>query len=206
MNQKNNRKLKTWISVVCAALLLLGGYYYISFQVEKQQEDTWASSGFLKIGSGLTVSNTDNRLSLLESKDVLAADGLYYAAWAVNEPELYENGQSEAAGLHDARIYLVLGEHKSSGEADEDMGGWLDAAKEKYEILTEEEISCNGQAYSLITYHWAGEEETGGQGMSVFGVHGSAAICIELIYGENFAEDPKTILIPFLESCIYGDS
>lgn len=204
MNPKNNKKLKIWICVICVALLSMGGYYYLSLQVEKQQEDIWADFGLLKIGSDLTVYNKDNRLSLLEIKDVLSADGLYYASWTMGEPETGGSGNEGNTGLRDTRIYLVVGEHKSSEEAGADMAKWLDAAREKYEVLTEEEISCDGQAYSLITYHWTDEEETGGRGMSAFGVHDSTAVCIELICGESFAEDPEAVLIPFLENCVYG--
>ena len=207
MKSKDNMKLKILICVAIVALFSLAGYYYVSLPMQEGvQEDTWSDSGFLKVGHSLVIQNTDNRLSLLDSKDVLSANGLYYAAWTIGSPEPYENSEGVTVDLYDAQLYLVLGEHKNSGEADKDMTKWLDAAKGNYEILAEEEISCNGQSYYLLTYNCINESNPYERGVSAFGVYDNTAVCIELTCREGFGEDLETILIPFLDNCTYGSN
>ena len=207
MKSKDNMKLKILICIAIVALFSLAGYYYVSLPMQEgAQEDTWVDSGFLKVGHSLVIQNTDNRLSLLDSKDVLSANGLYYAAWTIGSPEPYENSEGTVVDLYDAQIYLVLGEHKNSGEADKDMTKWLDAAKGNYEVLTEEEISCNGQVYCLLTYNCVNEDNPYERGVSAFAVCDSTAVCIELTCREGFEEDLRTILIPFLDNCTYGSN
>ena len=204
MKSKDSMKWKILICIAMVALFSLAGYYYILLPVEEKQEDTWADSGYLKVGQNLVIQNADNRLSLLDSKDVLSANGLYYAAWTMGGSEPYENSEGAAVDLYDAQLYLVLGEHKSSEEANKDMIKWLDAAKGNYEVVAEEEISCNGQSYRLLTYNCVNENNPYERGISAFGVYDNTAVCIELTCREGFEEELETILIPFLENCSYG--
>ena len=207
MKSKDSMKLKIVICIAIVALFSLAGYYYVSLPMQEgAQEDTWSDSGFLKVGHYLTIRSADNRLSLLDSKDVLSANGLYYAAWTMGGSEPYENSEGAAVDLYDAQLYLVLGEHKSSEEADKDMIKWLDAAKGNYEVLAEEEIRCNGQVYCLLTYNCVNEDNPYERGVSAFGVCGSTAVCIELTCREGFEEDLRTILIPFLDNCTYDSN
>lgn len=207
MRSKDNAKLKILMCIAIVALFSLAGYYYVSLPMQEgTQEDTWSDSGFLKVGHSLVIQNADNRLSFLDSKDVLSANGLYYAAWTIGSPEPYENSEGTVVDLYDAQIYLVLGEHKNSAEADKDVTKWLDAAKGNYEVLTEEEISCGGQSYCLLTYNCINESNPYERGISAFGVYDNTAVCIELTCRESFEEDLRTILIPFLDNCTYGSN
>ena len=192
------------ICVLCIALFSLAGYFFASSPINQNREDTWSDSGFLKIGHDLVIKNTYNGLSLLDNKDVLSANGLYYAAWTIGDSEPYQNSEGQTVDLYDAQLYLVLSEHKDTIEANNDMIKWLDAGKGNYEVLTEEEIVCNEQPYSLITYNCVNEENPYDRGISVFGVYNNNTICIELTCRENFEEDLRTILLSFLDSCTYG--
>lgn len=204
MKWKDKTRLKYVICVICVMIFSLAGYIYVSRPMEEEREDTWADSGYLELGRYLTIQNADNRLTLLDSKDVLSANGLYYAAWTMGDSEPYENSEGTTVDLYDAQLYFLLGEHKNSGEAEKDMTKWLDAAKGNYEVLEEEEISCNGQSYCLLTYNCVSKDNPYDRGISAFGVCGSTSVCIELTCREEFEEDLRDILIPFLDNCTYS--
>lgn len=206
MRSGDRTRIKYVICVICVMLFSLAGYIYVSLPMEEERESTWDASGYLELGRYLTVQKTDDRLTLLDSKDVLAANGLYYATWTMGDSEESVNSEGETVDLYDVQLYLLLGEHKSGGDAVKDMTKWLDAAKTNYEILEEEEIVCNGQSYSLITYNCVNEDNPYDRGMSAFGVCESISVCIEMTCREGFEEDLRSILIPFLENCSYGNN
>lgn len=204
MKQKDKTRFRYVICVLCVMFFSLAGYIYVSLPMGEKQENTWADSGYLKLGRHLAIQNADNRLTLLDSKDVLSANGLYYAAWTMGDSEPYVNSEGDTVDLYDAQLYFLLGEHKSGGEADKDMTKWLDAARKNYEVLEEEEISCNGQSYRLLTYNCVNGDNPYDRGVSAFGVCGGLSMCIELTCRENFEEELRDILIPFLENCTYS--
>lgn len=192
-------KPKYCFCLLCTILILAGCSYYPDPSVEN--ENTWADSGYITVGSGLTVQNTDDRLALLSNLDTLSADGLYYATWAIGNSRPYENSDGDSIDLYDAQLYLLLGEFPGDTDAQETMGKWLAAGKTNYEVLTEEEITCNGQAYTLITYNCTNEDNLYARGVSAFGICGDKALCIELTCQEGFTDDLKEIMIPFLNGC-----
>lgn len=187
----NKKAVRYLLCILIIALFSLAGYYFISSPIDLGKDDTWADSGFLKMGNNLTIKNSDNTLTLLDSKDVLSANGLYYATWTMGE---------------EVQLYFVLSEHKSAAEADNDMTKWMDLAKGNYEVLTEEEAICNGQPYLLITYNCVNEDNPYDRGISAFGVRDNDTMCVELTCMQNFKEDLKTILTTFLDNCTYGDN
>lgn len=191
MKSMNKKAVRYLLCILIIALFSLAGYYFISSPIDLGKDDTWADSGFLKMGNNLTIKNSDNTLTLLDSKDVLSANGLYYATWTMGE---------------EVQLYFVLSEHKSAAEADNDMTKWMDLAKGNYEVLTEEEAICNGQPYLLITYNCVNEDNPYDRGISAFGVRDNDTMCVELTCMQNFKEDLKTILTTFLDNCTYGDN
>lgn len=204
MKLDKNKGFKYLLCVLCIALFSLAGYYFISSPMEQTKEDTWANSGFLKIGRSLTIQNTDNTLTLLDNRDVLSANGLYYATWTMGESEPYVNSEGKTVDLYDLQLYLILSEHKNTAEASNDMTKWIDLGKNNYEVLTEEEIVCNGQSYLLITYNCVSKDNPYDRGVSAFGVHGNDAMCFELTCRKDFEGDLKNILVSFLDNCTYG--
>ena len=135
--------------------------------------------------------------------DALTADGLYYAAWTMGDAKDYENSDGKTVDLYDAQLYLLLGEFPEETEAECNRDKWLDAARTNYEVLDEEEISCNGQTYTLLAYNCISDENPYARGMSAFGVYLDNAVCIELTCQESFDEDLRTILTGFLNNCTY---
>lgn len=174
-----------------------------SANTEKVVDNTWEESGYAAVGKTLTVEKGDSPLDLLDNMDALTADGLYYAAWTMGDCEPYENSEGKTVDLYDAQLYLLLGEFKGEEEAKSNRDKWLDAGKSNYEILEEEEITCNGQDYTLITYNCVSEENPYARGVSAFGVYKDAAVCVEFTCREAFKEDLRTILVDFLDNCTY---
>lgn len=184
--------------------LTLTGCSYFPSAAENTPEDTWADSGYVTIGSSLTIQNTDSRLTLQNNIDTLASDGLYYAAWTIGNSIPFENSDGDTVDLYDAQLYLLSGEFPSVENAQASAAQWLAAGKANYEILEEEEITCNGQPYTMITYRCISEDNPYDRGISAFGVCGSNAVCVELTCRENFKEDLESILLPFLNSFHYN--
>lgn len=193
-------KLIYWIYALCIMLTLTGCSSSAS-----SAENTAEASGDVTIGNYLSIHNIDSRLTLLNNLDTLSADGLYYASWVIGNAQPYENSDGDTVDLYDASLYLLSGEFKNTQYAQENMDSWLDTAKENYEILNEEEITCNGQTYSLITYNSTHEDNPYARGISAFSIYENCAVCIELTCRDEFSDDLRGILIDFLESCSYGD-
>lgn len=164
---------------------------------------TVEDSEYVTIGSHLTVHNTDSRLTLLDHKDTLSSDGLYYASWTAGNPEEYENSDGDTVDLYDAQLYLLLAECKSADAAEGNRNSWLEAGQANYEVTDEETISCNGQSYILLTYRFTNEENPYSHGVSAFGVFENCAVCAELTCQETYNEDLKEMLTAFLEGCSY---
>ncbi|MCM1385911.1 MAG: hypothetical protein NC231_01175 [Bacillus sp. (in: Bacteria)] len=156
------------------------------------------------LGSHLKVQNTNSQLTLLNNLDTLSADGLYYASWAAGSAQPYENSDGDMVDLYDAALYLLSGEYKDAQSAQENCGAWLASARKNYDVLSEEEITCSGQTYTLLTYHCVNADNPYARGVSAFGVYENCAVCIELTCLEEFEEDLEEILINFLTDCAYS--
>lgn len=203
MKTNQNKRFKYLLCALCITLFSLAGYFFISYSPRQATEDTWANSGFLKVGHNLTIKNADNSFHLLDNKDVLSANGLYYTAWAMGESHSYTDAEGKTIDLYDVQLYLILSEHKNTTEASNDMTKWIDLAESKYEVLAKEEALCNGHPYSLITYICTSEASPYDRGISAFAVYDNTAMCFELTGREIFEEDLRDILVSFLENCIY---
>lgn len=169
-------------------------------------ENRTAEDGTVLVGHTLEVRNTDDRLTLLDNKDALAADGLYYAAWTAGNCEPYENKDGDTVDLYDAQLYLLLGEAKSTEDAQLDMDTWLAAAKENYEVQKEDTVSCGGNSYTLLTYQCKSADTPYDRGVSAFYTDQNIAVCIELTCRADYTEDLYLMLTEFLNNCSYNHS
>lgn len=194
-------KLKFSICILCLSFLL--GGCASSLLTPEPLDDTWADSGYANVGGVLTIENSDNRFTLLDNRDTLSSEGLYYAAWTIGDAVPFENSGGDTVDLYDAHLYLLLGEYSSHDRALENMGKWLTAGKNNYEVQSEEEITCNHQTYTMISYQFPNSDNPYDRGISVFGACGKSAVCIELTCRETFTEDLRTLMVTFLEHCTY---
>lgn len=201
-----NKNITLVFCLIFAVILLTGCSVISSALNEKETENTWETSDYVKVGDVLTVQKSDSRLSLLDNKDALSSDGLFYCTWTIGNSEPYENSEGNTVDLYDAQLYLLLGEFVNSQKAQENMDDWLASAKNKYELIKEEEITCNGQKYTLITYSYINESNPYARGASAFGVYESNAVCVELACRDIFTDDPESILTDFLNNCTYNSN
>ena len=197
---KINTKLKYAACILCITAILSG----CAVLTSGSENDTTVITKDVQIGGSLTVRNADTRLKLLSNLDTLSADGLYYASWAVGNSEPYENSDGDTVDLYDAQLYLLLGEFKSSETAQQNMDNWFTAGQTNYNITAEENVTCNGQSYTVVTYNFDNEENPYERGVSAFGVHQNLAVCVELTCRENYQEDLYEMLIDFLNGCTYN--
>lgn len=164
---------------------------------------TPADPAHITIGSSLKVDDVDSALQLQNNIDTLATDGLYYASWVIGEAKPFEKKDGETVDFYDAQLYLLLGEFPTSDDSKTHADSWYSIGKKNYEIQTEENITCHGQDYLMITYRLTGEDSPFAHGISVFAAPQNCAVCIELTCREDFDGDLRTILMDFLNCCTY---
>lgn len=163
---------------------------------QKWQED------WLMIGTGIGI-DAPGSLTLLDNKEALAADGLYYAAWGTGSSSPYENSEGSMTDLYDAQLYLLVNEADTEDNAEKNCQTWLASAEDNYEVLTKDTATYNGQSYTIITYNCIGEDTPYDHGVSALGVCGETAVCAELTCVENYNEDLTQLLTEFLNGCHY---
>lgn len=196
--------LAACLFLLCGSLLLTGcspssgtGTAAGNADVQGGQE------GPVKIGSVLE-AEAPEPLTLLDNKDALAADGLYYASWTAGDCVPYENSDGDTIDLYDAQLYLIASESKSTGAAEKSCRTWLAAAEDNYEIQDTQDITCGGQEYTLIVYDCISEDTPYARGVSAFGVRGTDAVCAELTCVDGYEEDLTGLLKEFLKGCRYS--
>lgn len=180
-------------------LLSLAGCSSASQTAKSGQEQP---EGQTEIGTIMT-AHAPQEFTLLDNKDALAADGLYYATWGAGNSAPYENSDGETLDLYDAQLYLLAGEAKSEKDAEKSRQAWLAAAKDNYKIHTTDTITCNGQTYTLISYDCAGTDTPYDHGVSALGVCGTNAVCAELTCTKDYDGDLAALLKNFLNNCQY---
>lgn len=201
-----NKNITLFFCLILSLFMLTGCSVVSSALSEEDTENTWDTSDYVKIGGVLTVQKSDSRLALLDNKNALSSDGLFYCAWTIGNSEPYENSEGDTVDLYDAQLYLLLGGFVSSQKAQENMDDWLSSAKFNYELVKEEEITCHGQTYTLITYSYKNESNPYARGASAFGIYENNAVCVELACRDSFTDDPESILIDFLDNCTYNSN
>ncbi len=194
-NKYQNQMKKTTILFTCLLLFITG----CSSAPQNAKDNT---DGQTEVGPVMTVE-APKELTLLDNKDVLAADGLYYATWVTGNSVKYENSDGDTVDLYDAQLYLLASETKDEKEAEKNRQAWLASAEDNYRIQTTDTITCNGQSYTLISYDCVSEDSPYDHGVSALGVCGANAVCAELTCTENYEGDLTVLLTDFLDNCQY---
>lgn len=186
------KKLK-FFPFLCIMILLCG---CTSSTTDKlQQQD-----GQIHIGTNIHIDPPE-QLTLSESSDALAADGLYYATWTDGNSVPYQNSDGDTVDLYDAQLYFMASESPDAKKAEENCNSWLLAAKENYNVYSEKVITCNDQSYTVISYTCTGNTTPYDHGVSAFAACGADAVCIELTCIESYTKDLEPILTDFLNGC-----
>ena len=136
--------------------------------------------------------------TLLDNKDILAASGLYYAAWTAGEPVPYTNSDGEDVDLYDAEIYFLVQESEDPATVLEARDSWLSAARDGYRITEEKEQTIDRRSYTILFYDCDPETSPFSRGISAFSASGLYAHCVELTCRANYKEDLEPVLMEFL--------
>ncbi|MGN0353407.1 MAG: hypothetical protein ACI4ES_17340 [Roseburia sp.] len=186
------KKLK-FFPILCIMILLCGCTPSVTDNMQQQD-------GPIHIGRNIHIDPPE-QLTLSESSDALAADGLYYATWTDGNSVPYENSDGDTVDLYDAQLYFLASESPDVKKAEENCNSWLLAAKENYNVYSEKTITCNDQSYTVISYTCTGDTTPYDHGVSAFATCSETAVCIELTCIESYTEDLEPILTDFLNGC-----
>lgn len=201
--KKEFYKRKNKIITLSACLLLFLSLIGCSSQPTKTTDGQKWQEDWTQIGNFIGI-DAPEQLTLLENKDALAADGLYYAAWVAGSSVPYENNDGDTIDLYDAQLYLLASEAVDEKSAEKNYQTWLASAEENYDILTKEDITCSGQTYTLITYNCVSKDNPYDRGVSAIGFFDTYAVCAELTCVKDYEEDLTTLLTEFLDNCHYS--
>ena len=192
-------KIQKLLLPICITLLLAD----CTSTPEKTTDGQAWQEEWTKIGTRTGVE-APAQLTLLDNKDTLAADGLYYATWVDGDSTPYNNSDGKTVDLYDAQLYFLTDEATSKEKAQKRYDVCLAAAKENYNVHSEHSATLNGQDYTIINYSCTAKDNPYDHGVSAFGVCNTTTVCAELACLENYTEDLETLLTEFLNGCHFS--
>lgn len=161
------------------------------------------ADGSVRIGSILKIASWPDSLTLYDSKDALAAEGLYYASWTSGVSSKYTNEDGVEVDLYPAQVTLLGAERKDSESAQNEIAIWKSASGDNYAVSDTRTETIAGQEYEIITYTMKNPDSPWSGGVSAFGVHGRSAVCVEVTCQSFFSGDPSELLEDLLECVSY---
>ena len=161
----------------------------------------WEES-YVMVGTGLGIGEVKD-LTALENKDILAADGLYYATWVQGEKRVFAGEDGEEADLYPCQLFVLTAECEKEEEAGTHRDNWLAGGKENYLVTAEEERTVAGMEYNVLIYECR-ESSPYARGISAFGSYGKRAFCMEMTALSDFSGDLDSLLTGFLEECHFA--
>ena len=171
---------RKWLCVVALALaaVLCTG---CGVKDEDLKSDPLVNAdGTAPVGKTLVAPAPPEDFTLLDNKDILAANGLYYASWVSGEPQPYENSEEKTVDLYDAQLTLVVQENKTEEKAASAVEGWQALAQQNYTISDTQTLTAAGQEYTVIQFTYQDESNPYAFGVAAFGQKGTSAIEWEL--------------------------
>ena len=161
------------------------------------------ADGTAPVGSTLVAPAPQDDFVLLDNKDILSANGLYYASWVSGEPQPYENSEGKTVDLYDAQLTLVVQENKTEDKAASTVSGWKDLAQQNYQISNTQTLTAAGQEYTVIVFEYQSDSNPYASGVAAFAQRGTSAIEWELSCQESYTGDALAVLTEFLNGCTY---
>lgn len=159
---------------------------------------------WITLGPVLGVEPPEHNLVLLDNNTALTASDLYYAAWAVGEPEAYTNANGEEIDLYEAQLDVLVYGCGDAEHAQAAVEDWKARQDQVYTSVSRREETHNGQSYTAASYACGSETNPYSRGVSAFGVCGKYAVSMELNCRDVFIGDETEILSGFLDGCHYG--
>lgn len=155
------------------------------------------------VGSTLVAPAPQDDFVLLDNKDILSANGLYYASWVNGDAQPYENSEGKTVDLYDAQLTLVVQENKTEDKAASAVEGWQTLAQQNYDISDTQTLTAAGQEYTVIQFTYQDESNPYASGVAAFAQRGTSAIEWELSCQDSYSGDALKVLTDFLNSCTY---
>ena len=194
------RNLLCIVALALAAVLCTG----CGVKDEDLKSDPLVNAdGTAPVGKTLVAPAPPEGFTLLDNKDILAANGLYYASWVNGEPQPYENSEGKTVNLYDAQLTLVVQENKTEEKAASAVSGWQELAQQNYDISDTQTLTAGGQEYTVIQFAYQDESNPYAFGVAAFGQKGTSAIEWELSCQEGYTGDALAVLTEFLNGCTY---
>lgn len=194
---------RNWLCVVALALaaVLCTG---CGVKDEDLKSDPLVNAdGTAPVGSTLVAPAPQDDFVLLDNKDILSANGLYYASWVNGDAQPYENSEGKTVDLYDAQLTLVVQENKTGEKAASAVSGWQELAQQNYDISDTQTLTAAGQEYTVIQFTYQDESNPYASGVAAFAQRGTSAIEWELSCQDSYSGDALKVLTDFLNSCTY---
>ena len=161
------------------------------------------ADGTAPVGSTLVAPAPQDDFVLLDNKDILSANGLYYASWVNGDAQPYENSEGKTVDLYDAQLTLVVQENKTEDKAASAVEGWQTLAQQNYDISDTQTLTAAGQEYTVIQFTYQDESNPYATGVAAFAQRGTSAIEWELSCQDSYSGDALAVLTDFLNNCTY---
>lgn len=200
---RSNSMKRKWLCVVALALaaVLCTG---CGVKVEDLKSDPLVNAdGTAPVGKTLVAPAPPEGFTLLDNKDILAANGLYYASWVSGDPQPYENSEGKTVDLYDAQLTLVVQENKTEDKAASAVEGWQTLAQQNYDISDTQTLTAAGQEYTVIQFTYQDESNPYASGVAAFAQRGTSAIEWELSCQKGYTGNALAVLTDFLNDCTY---
>ena len=192
-------KTKILLLAVLMILILSG----CSLPPPADSQGTAWSEDWVTVGNVIGV-DTPEGLTPRENIDTLAVSEIYYATWSIGEEESFKTAEDTDSTVYDAQIYLLIQGRETVETAESDVSAWLALAEERYAIENRSTGSYGGQAFTILTYNYTGEDNPYARGAAAYGLYGNFAVSVEVSCREAFEGDAAEILTDFLEHCHYA--
>lgn len=182
--------------VICLILCLLMGGCASQTMPETAADGTPWGADWTNLGTVAGVEPLDG-WTAQRNEDVLAAEGMYFAAWYWGEPSQNSDGET----VYPAQIFLVLQECESSDAAQARLNDWQTLAQENY--IAEDSLTADG--FTLLPYRFPDDTGNFAKGICALGIHGNYAINAELSCRDDFPLDLQETLTTFLNNIHYAN-
>ena len=200
---RSNSMKRKWLCVVALALAAVLCTGCGVKDEDLKSEPLVNADGTAPVGKTLVAPAPPEGFTLLDNKDILAANGLYYASWVSGDPQPYENSEGKTVDLYDAQLTLVVQENKTEDKAASAVEGWQTLAQQNYDISDTQTLTAAGQEYTVIQFTYQDESNPYASGVAAFAQRGTSAIEWELSCQDSYSGDALKVLTDFLNSCTY---
>ena len=137
-------------------------------------------------------------------RDVKGAKKMNFTAWSVGEAQPYTDAQGETGNVYDAQLVVLVVEAGAAEAAQATVDEWLSLAGETYSVTDTSRQTCNGQAFTVLSYTFASDLSAYARGASAFAVYDGCAISVEFACQDSYEGDPMEVLTGFLKNCHYA--